>query len=339
MNQPPKRAAYDALDKSIRITSDRITAAKPSAFFAKGRKMLAKLEAPHGSLADSVARRAAGRLMIDELSAHHKRTKKKGYRHFLVTICWDAGVLGAEPSFDYDLDAMQIKAYKALNGLGLSGICVFEAVALRKSKLNPERLIIHLHGVLWTSDQSFQPIVAAKKLMARGSFPNSFGAPSVSIQSRKMAAARFRDKQSARYTHLFAKLHKDQTKASISWLGYYLFQAPAWVKQLVPRKDRCDGLAMRSNSKNYSPQLVLALNRLLSEIQFTDSVFSVGDGKSILGPWRTKFRKEFAVRDAPKLKGKRKKGMKRKSNSKAEVRRRRARLLKRLGLPNGSLRF
>jgi hypothetical protein len=225
--------------------------------------------------------------------------------------------------------------YKALNGLGLSGMCVFEAVALRKSKLNPERLIIHLHAVCWTLDRTFQPIVAAKKLMARGSFPNSLGAPSVSIQSRKMAANRFRDKQGTQYLHLFSKLHKDQTKASIGWLGYYLFQAPAWVKQLVPRKDRCDGLAMRSNSKNYSPQLALALDRLLSEIQFTDAVFSIGDGKSILGPWRTKFRKEFDRPQVPRLRGKKVKA--KKTTSKAEVRKRRARLMKRLGLRNGGL--
>lgn len=326
MKLKPKPCALAALDKSIRIFTEKLNVAKPSSILPEGRKLLARMAPPPGSLADHAARRSAGRLMIDELLAHHQRTKKKGYRHFLLTLCWDAGVLSADKPFEYDLKAMQIKAYKAIKKLGLSAVCVFEAVALRKSKRNAELLIIHLHAVCWARAKTFKPIVAAEDLMKRCDFPNWLGAPSVSIQSRAMAANRFKDKRSAQYRHLFSKLDKDQTKASMAWLGYYLFQAPAWVKQLVPKKKREDKLALRSNSKNYSSQLALALEQLLTEIQTTDAVFSVGDGKSILGPWRQKFRQDLVKRDLPKLSQK-----SRKMASKARVRRRRAQLLKRLG--------
>jgi hypothetical protein len=321
MELPPQRAAYDALDKSIRIFSEKVALAKPSAFLPKGRKLLAKMAPPIGSLADCDARRLAGRYMIDELLNHHQRTKKKGYRHFLVTFCWDAGVLLPVPPFEFDLQAMQIKAYKAIKKVDVSGVGVFEAMALCKGKFNPEQLAIHLHAVCWTRDRSFKPERWAKRL--QNSFRNSLGAPSVSIQSRQKAATRFRNKKSTQYRHLFSKLGKDQTKASMAWLGYYLFQAPAWAHQIVPRKQRADALAMRSTSQKYPSQLALALDGLLSSIDIMDAVFSVGEGKAILTPWRRQFRKAFSDRDALR------KG--RKKTAKLAVRKRRARLLKRIG--------
>lgn len=109
MKLNPKLEACNALDKSIRIFKKKLNVAKPSPFFPEGRKLLARMTAPSGSLADNEARRAAGRLMIDELLAHHQHTKKKGYRHFLLTLCWDAGVLSVERPFQYDLKAMQIE--------------------------------------------------------------------------------------------------------------------------------------------------------------------------------------------------------------------------------------
>lgn len=241
MKLRPKGCAHDALRKSIRIYRERVNHAKPSQFLLANRKAKLKATVAEGSLADDAARLVAGRALIDQLLAHHERTKHKDYRHFLVTFCWDAGILGVEAPFSYSLRAMSIRVYRALNKAGLSGICVFEVVGLRKTKRNAERLIIHIHAVCWTRDKRFKPVVTAKKLSAR--FPNILGAPSVSIQSRKMAATRFRDKKSPTVKRLFSKLHKDQTKSSMAWLGYYLFQAPAWVKQLVPKKEREDKLA------------------------------------------------------------------------------------------------
>lgn len=321
MKTQPHRSACAALDKSIKIFNEKVALAKPLAISAKGKKALAKMTPPVGSLADNCARQLAGRFMIAELLEHHQRTKKKGYKHFLVTFCWDAGVLPSEATTEFDLQAMQIKAYKALKSIRLSGVGVFEVVALCRSKHNPERLIIHLHFVCWTTNEHFKPKRSAKRL--QGSFPNSLGAPSVSIQSRKMAATRFKDKRSTQYVHLFSKLHKDQTKASMAHLGYYLFQAPAWAKQIVPKKDRVDRLAMRSTAQKYTPQLALAVEQLMGRISIMEAIFSVGDGKTILTPWRRLYRKSVADKDEAK--------MKRRKLVKAAVRRRRARLLKRLG--------
>lgn len=322
MKLPPARAARAALDKSIKIYGEKVALAKPSAFFPEGRKLLAKMRAPTGSLADSDARRFAGRAMIDELLEHHQRTKKLGYKHFLVTFCWDAGVLPSEAPFEFDLKAMRMKAYKALKKIGMSGVGVFEAVALCKSKYNPERLLIHLHAVCWTRDKTFKPQRSAKQLSS--SFANPLGGASVVIHSRRMAATRFKEKESEQYLQLFSKLHKDQTKASIAWLGYYLFQAPAWAKQIVPNKDQVGRLAMRSTAQKYTPELALAVEQLMGEIKIMDAVFSIGDGKTILTPWRRRYRKSVADKKEASIKRRRQK--------KAAGRLRRVQLLKRLGI-------
>lgn len=291
MKSESRQRAYEALDHSIKVCRERIVQAKPSPLLQASRGRRVSASVPHGTLADDAARRIAGRALIDELVAHHRRNKGKGLRHFLATFCWDAGRLDPQGPMTFDLAAMRLKVYKKLQALDLSGVCVFEAVALRKTKHNPESLLIHVHAICWTRSRSFKPFATAQKLNSLGTFPNQFGAPSVSFQSRKMAATRFRNKQSARYDQLFAKLEKDQTKASMAWLGYYLFQAPAWVKQLCPKVGRDTGLAMRSNSQNYSPSLAIALDRLLSQIRLTDAVFSVGDGKAVKTPWAQSYRR------------------------------------------------
>jgi|GEM_PF-6741953 len=324
MKKNSKDAACSALEKSIGQFDAKVSLGMPTTLTAQGRKLRRKLSAPAGTLADKDARRFAGQTMISEMVEHHKRTKGKAYRHFLVTICWDAGVVNAAGPFDYDLSAMRRKAYKSARDVGLCGVFVFEVVPLRRSLGLGESLLIHLHGACWTKDPAFQPEVSARQLSRR--FKNSLGAPSVTIQSRQKAATKFRNKRSDIYAHLFSELDEDQSEESMAWLGYYLFQAPAWAKQIVPKRDRGDRFAMRSCQKGYSPQLAISLHKLLSEIEWKAAVFSVGTGKAVLSPWRTKCRLETK----PKPAGKKP----RNRNSIAKVRKRRARLLARMGRPD-----
>jgi hypothetical protein len=318
--------AREALRRSIYLFRHKVDSALPISLSDKGRGKRREFAAAPGSLADDEARRIAGDILDQDITKHHKRTKHTHTRHFLVTFAWDVGVLSIEPPYNFDLKAMRLKVHKALAKIGLQGIGAFEIVPLRGSKEEPRRFLVHIHVIAWTTDPWFQPKRSAKRLNETGSFPNRFGAPGVTIHSRKMAAKNFRAKDSPIYDHLFSDLHRDQTKASLTWLGYYLLQAPAHVKQMCPDK-RCPGKSvMRSNYTNYPPQLALNLHQLLSQIAFTDAVFSVGKEGGLVGrAWRTRFKaamKKQCDRSADKIA--------RRKASKAKVRHRRAKLLKRM---------
>ncbi len=275
----------------------KVEAALPISLSKKGQEKRREFAATPSSLADDKARRIAGDILIDELAKHHRRTKHTGTRHFLLTFCWDAGVLPIEPPYDASLKAMRLKVHKAVTKIGLQGIGAFEIAPLRRSKTEPCRFLVHVHVVGWTTDQRFQPKKKAEALNDTGSFPNSFGAPGVTIRSRKMAAKNFGNKNDPIYERLFSDLQQDQTKASLTWLGYYLLQAPAYVKQVCPDKRQPDRAVMRSNYMNYSPQLALTLHQFLSQVAFTGAVFSVGkEGKLVGREWRRRFKAEMKRR-------------------------------------------
>lgn len=326
MPRKSKFRAREALRKSIMLFRQKVEGVLPLSITKQGRRKTSVFVVKSGSLADDEDRQLAGDILIEELAKHHKRTKDTATRHFLVTFCWDAGELPIDPPYDFNLKAMQLKAYKALSKLGLQGIGAFEVAPLRASKGAEPKLLVHVHFLGWTADSSFKPKAAAKAMNGRGTFPNGFGAQGVTIQSRKMAAKNFRKKKSEAYRHLFSDLHRDQTKASLTWLGYYLLQAPAYVKQLCPDKRKPGKTVMRSNYKNYSPQLAHALDRMLSEVSIIDAVFSVGKEGQLVGrAWRKNFNNRLRKASSASQRE-----AHRKAQSKAKVRRRRASLLKRL---------
>lgn len=322
-----KNRARVALRKSVKAFRAKVVAALPFPIGKTNSRKRRAHEILPGTLADDGARIVAGDALIEQLIAHHKRVDTTAARHFLVTFCWDAGLIGEGANKAVDLTRMKLKVYKALKSLGLHGIGVFELSPLRKTKFNPALLVGHFHAFAYTSDRSFKPKAAAKRLNARGAFPNRFGAAGVTIQSRKMAAKNFA-KGSEIYRHLFSDLDLDQTKASVAWMGYYLLKALAFALQLCPRKHKPGQFVIRSNSTNYSPQRALELERHLNQISILDAVFSVGDGSAIGRPWRASFRAGMK-----KLSGddkERRCATKRKS-SKAKARKRRARLERRMG--------
>jgi hypothetical protein len=291
MSKKAKRNALDALRKSITEFRRKVELAKPSEFLPKGRKERRKRFAINlGNLADDGARRLASESLIDRLLEHHANTKDSFRQLYLGTFCWDAGVVDLRPPYTADLRAMKLKVYKTVRKLGMDGVGFIEIAPLRRSKHRPECLLIHIHVICWAKP-GFKPIKTAKELSKKNRFPNSFGAPSVDFRSRKMAAARFRDKGSAMYAHLFSDLQEDQTENSLAWLGYYLWKAPAYVLQVCPRKERDDRCVLRSSSSSYSSQLALALERLLNEIPIADAMFGIGHGKAICSSTRTEIRR------------------------------------------------
>jgi hypothetical protein len=325
--------ARQALRTSTSMFRRKVEAALPVSLSKKGQKKRREFAAAPGSLADDGARLLAGDTLIDELAKHHERTKNTDTRHFLVTFCWDAGLRSIEPPHDLELKAMRLKVYKALQKMSMHGIGVFEISPMRGSKGEAPRFLVHAHVIGWTGDPWLQPKTAAKALNATGSFPNSFGAPGVTILSRKMAGKNFRNKKSEAYDHLFSDLHRDQTKASLAWMGYYLMQAPAYVKQVCPDKRKPGKTVMRSNYTNYSPQLALSLHGLLNEIPIKDAVFSVGkEGRLVGGAWRKEFNARVKKASVdPRDKAGRGKLFR------SKVRRRPSKLLRRLPIAVGSL--
>lgn len=288
-----KARACAALRKSISMFRGTVELALQVLPNKEGRKKRHRHQIEPGSLADDKARLAAGNILIDELVKHHKRSKGTDARTFLITLCWDAGLLPYGATHLSELEAMKAKAYRLVRNLKLNGLGVLEVAPLRKTKWNPALSVAHFHIVVWTYDAGFKPKALAAAINAHSRFPNRLGAPGVTIQSRRMAAKNFKDKDSEIYKHLFAKLEKDQTKASLAWLGYYLFKAPAYVMQLCPKKRAPGEFVMRSNSANYSAKQAFALERLLNEIPIINAVFAVGEGKLIGRSWRAKFNEEL----------------------------------------------
>jgi hypothetical protein len=245
-----------------------------------------------GSLADDHARIAAGDILIEQLARHHNQSRKAKTRHFLITFCWDAGLLPDGAKEVPNLKAMRLDVYKALADLGLSGIGVLEVSPLRSTKTNPAMLIAHFHVIGWTSDLKFRPRKAAQRLSEKAKFHNSLGAPGVTIRSRKASAKNFNKKSDA-FDRLFSKLHRDQTKASMAWLGYYLFKAPAYIMQLCPKKNYPDRFVMRSSASHYSAHQALNVERLLNTVPIVDAVFSVGEGTGVGQAWRARFKRKL----------------------------------------------
>lgn len=293
MQTESQARARRALRESVRLNRRRVEAALPSAFLRMGQKARKKLRLVIGSLADDRARLLAGDILIDELVHYLDQTTVSHRRLYLATFCWDAGLIPTDLLIDLDLGPMRQKVYRALATVGLSGMGVFEITPLRGAKGEVPRFMIHVHAFVWTDDRSFKPKAAATRLMKGGSFPNCFGAPAITFRSRKVAAKNFRAKGGEIYDHLFSDLNRDQTKASVAWLEYYLLQAPAYVKKVCPSKHDPSKSVMRSSLKGYSPLLALALDQLLNRIPVTKAVFSVGDGTAIGRAWRARYKANF----------------------------------------------
>jgi hypothetical protein len=289
-------AAMRALERSIEIFRHKTNASLPCAFLDATKRSRLERKPPPGSLGDDAARLAAGHAMIQILAELLDQLEvDPGRRFFLSTFCWDEGRVDPLKPVDEErlFKRLKHKVFKTSQALDLNGIGVVETAPFRKSKLHNEMFFAHIHVLHWTSDKSFKPNKAAQELMDGRSFPNSLGIPSVTIRSRKKARNLFRGGREAR-DHLFSDRHLDQTPKSLAWLGYYLFQAPSYVKHAY-RKKKWAKAKLRTSQKNYPLQLASALQSFLCLIPIPDAVFGIGEGRRIRVEWKRRYRRDVGA--------------------------------------------
>lgn len=293
--------AMKALKKSTEIFRQKVSVPAPCPILT-GKRGDKRWKPPvPNSLADDRSRMAAGRALIECLSGALDWDDAPPWRRwYLVTICTDKGRIDLDTVDPISLKGLIHKTYKALADLGLHGVGVVEPAPFRKSKLHGKMIYAHPHCVVWTDDQDFKPNNAAELLMESKRFPNSLGLTSVTIISRKKAASLFKGSDYQRDL-LFADLKRDQTSNSMAWLGYYLWQAPSYVKHAYKPKNGKRDVQLRTGTKHYSPQFAVAVQNLLNCIPTIATVFGIGDGKRIRAEWKKKYIKEIGGRSVAEV--------------------------------------
>ena len=237
-----------------------------------------------GTLADPDTRRAAAEHLIDALLHRLATIEGSGCRTFLATFAWDEGIIPPDQTKLPDLKPLLHKVYKVLAEFGLSGVLVVD-FALFDPGDGPPYIHIHIHVICWTNDPAFRPKSVRKQLRKRRAFRNS-KFKSVDIRSRKEAANRFSFKDSPHYAYVFAKLDRGQTKASIAWLGQYLWAAPAVTKRMI--KDAKTGkrrIVNLANSEN-AEGLHVHAEGLMRQLPIYDCIAGVGAGCAVRREWK-----------------------------------------------------
>lgn len=317
-----EKKAIEALEKSIAIYRQRVQA-NSACEFLTGKQKYRRSAVPD-KLSDDRSRLAAGiamiKCLVDEYAAFDTRPDR---RWFMMTLCLDEGQIEIGSEVPPLIKKLSHKAYKAAAQVGLHGPCVIDFAPFRKSKLHPEMVWAHPVIFGYTDNPGFKPNVAAKALMKRRAFSNSLGLPSVTIVSRKKSANSF--KGSAQYRkHLFADLHQNQTENSMAWVGYYLWQAPSYVKHAYKPKSGKREVQLRTGIENYSPRLALAVEAILDQVSAMDVVFGVGDGRRIRADWKRLYIKAIGGRSIAGLSRRKRPKRRKVTKAKARVRHRRA---------------
>ena len=250
-----------------------------------------------GSLADDGARANAIDALIDASFRHKARYRqllKAGVsspRHYLFTQCVDDGLVVGKELTEAQIKRVIAKAYRAAREMKLHGIFALQIVGIRDTRNNEYTVWLHVHGIAYTYDQTFKPMVTARKLSKRRAYSNMLGAPSINLRSRKQTAKSFRAKNSKFYRFAFAALHRDQTRASLSHLAYYLLHPPEYMQKLVPSAHNPSKATLRSNSNDYPAWLALHIHELENQIPIETAIFSVGEGKRIRSAWKRAYSK------------------------------------------------
>ena len=324
-------SAVEALRRSIKIFDNQVLAASPSPLLKPNSKLLRKLRPGPGSLGDGAARAEAGTALIGALVDLYPKLRRIGKpRFFLVTFCYDQGMLELDAKSIPQLEPMKHKIYKAVASIGLDAIGVMEVAPFRKSELHDEMLFVHGHVVGWTFDPTFKPNKVASALMKGPAFPNSLGLPSVTIRSRRKAANVFRGDEAAA-ERLFSNLEEDQTDASLAWLGYYLFQAPSYAQHAYPDKKRSRKIKLRK-SKNQSHSLAIASRRLLNTIPIGEAIFGIGKGRLVRLDWKGRYLQAMKGHERTQQASKAETRRRRKAK-KLVIKKRQAKLTKRMVRP------
>ncbi|MDG5750220.1 hypothetical protein P8R33_03785 [Qipengyuania sp. XHP0211] len=245
-----------------------------------------------GTLADDTARLHAISAMIDANNAHRRRYVKLDKlgihrpRHFLFTGCYDDGLIIGDTITEMQIDRVIDKTYRLIRDMGLHGVFALQIVGIRDERDNTYHVWLHVHGLTFTQNIDFTPVKTAKALSQRRAYPNTLGAPSITLRSRKHSARLFRNKQAPFYKFAYRNLKLDQTKASLSHLAYYILHPPEFMLKLVPSKTDPAKGKLRSNKGDYPAWLANRIHQLENQIPLVKAVFSVGQGKEIRSMWK-----------------------------------------------------
>jgi hypothetical protein len=289
MLEKPKSHALEALDRSISEHENVLKRARKKE--ARERRPPGKqrdgselCEALPGTLAHASTRRSAAEHLIDTLLERHAKTEGSNRRTFLATFAWDEGILRTDQAQLSSVAPQLHKVYKALNEFGLAGVMLID-FALFDPEDEPPYIHIHIHVICWTYDQAFKPGSIRKELRKRRAFKNS-RFKSVDIRSRKEAANLFQFKDSPHYAHVFAKLHRDQTKASIAWLGQYVWAAPNTTKRVVKHPATGKGRIVNLANSDNAEGLHIQADNLMKQLSIYDCIAAIGEGCGIRREWK-----------------------------------------------------
>jgi hypothetical protein len=211
-------------------------------------------------LSNHHVRYAGTQAMVDAMIAFEAEHQDRD--HYLGTFCWDEGLTWEDRPY-VDIPALQLRVYKGLRKLGLSGFTVTEVDVLRPLHDGPgQRLVFHVHCVCWTAEgKTFEPCVSAEKLMGGGGFPNALDVPSVQ----------------------FKKIVHDPT--DYARVGAYFLKLRAHAKNRVPREN--GEYRLRKTRVGFTPPSAMRLVEVLSHISIFDVVRGVGpEGSAFVRSWK-----------------------------------------------------
>jgi hypothetical protein len=174
-----------------------------------------------------------------------------------------------------DAALLERKTRRLLQKAGLQGLCAIEFDVLAK-KLHGEdvrRLIMHVHGIVWTRDPAFQPAVMSQMLSDLPRNANPLGMPSVLFQTRAMARARARP-DAAHWKAVSKHPERDQTARSMAWMAQYMLKSPTYTKNVYQGHD--GRWRSRSDKGHFSHKMALRLYELWSHFSPERTVFAVG---------------------------------------------------------------
>lgn len=183
-------------------------------------------------------------------------------RRYWITLAWDLGItMEREPKLD--LVAIRNTAQHHLRRAGLDGFGIVEFDAWKNLTGEPgRRMVAHVHFLGWPADPgAFKWQTIEKGLQQKRGLHNSLGARSVVIEPVRGQST------------------------DIAHLAMYMTKAPSAAKNMVPGAIKAK-LRPAELSKGSAARLV----EVLSHVEATDVIFSIGEGRRIASAVRRAIR-------------------------------------------------
>lgn len=172
--------------------------------------------------------------------------------------------------------SLERKTRRLLQKADLQGLCAieFDVLAKKLHGENVRRLIMHVHGIVWTRDPTFQPVVMSQMLSDLPENANPLGMPSMLLQTRAMARAHAKP-DAAHWEAISKHPERDQTARSMAWMAQYMLKSPTCAKNVYGGDDGHP--RSRSDGGHFGLNMALRLYELWSHFHPEKAVFSVGD--------------------------------------------------------------